>query len=186
VSSTDTWAVGSFAVLSGTNVQGRTLAMHFDGTAWRIVPTRDATTPNVLNGVTAVAANDVWAVGNTFKTDGTGFPDRPLIEHWNGTAWSIVASPAVPVEDTLSGVAARSANDVWAVGNSVDRTSTIPLARTLALHWDGVTWSPVATPNGASGDTALKGASATPGGGDIWSVGFSLTVSSTFVLRNTP
>ena len=25
---------------------------------------------------------------------GAGFPDQSLVEHWNGTAWSVVASPA--------------------------------------------------------------------------------------------
>ncbi|MBO3747772.1 hypothetical protein J5X84_16965 [Streptosporangiaceae bacterium NEAU-GS5] len=185
-SPTDIWAVGNISVLSGTTARGRTLAMHYDGRTWRVTPTRDATVPDTLNAVTAVASNDVWAVGNTFKTDGTNFPDRPLIEHWDGAVWSIVASPAVPVENTLSGVAARSGTDVWAVGNFVDRGRTVPVARTLALHWDGVTWSPVGTVNGASGDTALKGVAATPGGGDMWAVGFSLTATSTFVLRNTP
>ena len=40
-----------------------------------------------LSGVVAaLAADDVWAVGGS----GQGAPARTLIEHWDGTAWSVV------------------------------------------------------------------------------------------------
>ena len=48
---------------------------------------------------------------------------------------------------SLTGVAAASANDVWAVGVSDGR-------KTLALHWDGVQWTVVTTPN--SGTSSLS------------------------------
>jgi hypothetical protein len=41
---------------------------------------------NLLEGVSAVSATDVWAVGysdNSFNGEA-----RTLILHWNGTAWS--------------------------------------------------------------------------------------------------
>ena len=38
---------------------------------------------NLLLGVTAVSANDVWAVG-------AYSPDQTLIERWNGTEWTVV------------------------------------------------------------------------------------------------
>jgi len=43
-------------------------------------------------GVAVVSANDVWAVG--FYEDNVG-PSQTLIEHWNGTSWSVVGSPNV-------------------------------------------------------------------------------------------
>src|SRR6185503_7633980 len=70
-SSTNAWAVGTFDNSSGTR---RTLIEHFDGADW----TRTSS-PNVgsvdseLNGVKAVSASDVWAVG--FWTD-TGGDDH--------------------------------------------------------------------------------------------------------------
>jgi hypothetical protein len=48
--------------------------------------------------------------------------------HWDGQAWSTVAAPEV---GGLNAVAAISADDGWAVGNSI-------------LHWDGSSWTKVA------------------------------------------
>jgi hypothetical protein len=182
-SPSDIWAVGSATTVVGTTVQTRTLAEHWNGTAWSIVPSRNATTSNLLTGVAAVAGNDVWAVGYTVTTDGTNQPDRTLIEHWNGTAWSIVASPSPASNDTLSGVAARAAGDVWAVGTRLDRSGAIPIGRTLTEHWNGASWSVVASPNVGANDNLLNGVSATTG--DVWAVGSSEVTAHTLALRET-
>ena len=61
-----------------------------------------------LQGVTAVAANDVWAVG----TPAAGGGD--IIEHWDGTAWSTVAAPIANANGggiSLRAVTAVSATD---------------------------------------------------------------------------
>lgn len=182
-SPSDIWAVGSASVLVGTAVQGRTLVEHWNGTAWSIVPSRNATTSNLFTGVAPVAANDVWVVGYTITTDGTNQPDKTLIEHWNGSSWSIVASPSPPSNDTLAGVAARSASDVWAVGTRQDRSGAIPIDRTLTEHWNGSAWSVVASPNVGANDNLLNGVSATTG--DVWTVGSSNVTAHTLALRET-
>ncbi|MEP6662866.1 MAG: immunoglobulin domain-containing protein, partial [Verrucomicrobiota bacterium] len=41
---------------------------------------------NYLYAVSAVSANDIWAVGAT----GSGAESTTLTEHWNGSAWSVV------------------------------------------------------------------------------------------------
>jgi len=53
---------------------------------------------NYLNAVAAISSSDIWAVGSQTFFGQTGI----LIEHWNGTAWSVVTSPApaVPVSYT--------------------------------------------------------------------------------------
>src|SRR5579859_6198044 len=63
--------------------------------------------------VAAVSANSVWAVGNTLSS-----PMRTLIVHWNGSAWTRVASPSpcATHDCTLNAVAASSARNAWAVG----------------------------------------------------------------------
>jgi len=47
---------------------------------------------NSLSGVTAIATNDVWAIGfysnNLYST-------QSLTEHWNRSTWSVVPSPNV-------------------------------------------------------------------------------------------
>ncbi|GAC1398097.1 MAG: hypothetical protein NVSMB65_16760 [Chloroflexota bacterium] len=72
-----------------------------------------------------------------------------------------------PGAATLSGEAAVSARDVWAVGHTG--------AGTLTQHWDGTRWQIVASPN-APGDWAhdsmLAGAAAVSAR-DVWAVGRS-------------
>lgn len=69
-----------------------------NGTLWQQVPT-----PNIVRqderliGVSASGPNDAWAVGNGFNNvhdTSASVANKAVIEHWNGTAWSIVASPA--------------------------------------------------------------------------------------------
>ena len=68
-----------------------------------------------LNAVAVVSVSDVWAVGSQESGTSSG---QTLIEQWNGTAWSVVASPNAAVgASNLNAVAAVSASNVWAVGN---------------------------------------------------------------------
>src|SRR5437899_7434733 len=85
VSPSDCWTVGSYVAGSGAP---RTLIEHWDGTAWAIVPSPNASLPNnVLSGVTCVSASDCWAVGYYITGPG-GY--QSLIERWVGTSWAIV------------------------------------------------------------------------------------------------
>jgi hypothetical protein len=63
--------------------------------------------------VTAVSSNNVWAVG--------GAGGNALVEHWDGTSWSIVSNLVIAGSGGLSSVSADSANDVWAVGGVWNR-----------------------------------------------------------------
>ncbi len=59
--------------------------------AWSVVASPNATPGNnELHAVASISANDVWAVGTSENTLGN---DQTLILHWDGTVWSIVASP---------------------------------------------------------------------------------------------
>jgi hypothetical protein len=188
VSPNDIWAVGSFTVSGGfSRFQNFTLVEHFDGKFWSVVPSptdpKAGTNNGVLNGVVAVGANDVWAVGDTFDTR-TGLPDTTLVEHWDGTAWAGVPRPSVLTEDTLTGVTAVSPTDVWAVGQAVDRTGTNPVTKPLTLHWDGASWSVVASPTGPTGDATLFATAAAPDTGEVWAVGATgSTPVNTFIIH---
>jgi hypothetical protein len=161
--SSDCWAVG----FAGTGIGGteQTLAEHWDGTAWSIVATQNASSSqNNLIGVTCTMSSDCWAVG-TAVTSGV---DLTLAEHWDGTAWSVVATPNAGI---LFGVACTTSSDCWAVGGT-------PTAQTLAEHWDGTAWSVVTTPNKTSLplDTLYGVACATSS--DCWAVGAAVNNSS--------
>jgi len=63
-----------------------------------------------LEGVVDFAPNNAWAVG-TLAFGAT------VIEHFNGTAWSVVSGPSPGLgEDALAGVTALAPNKVWTVG----------------------------------------------------------------------
>jgi hypothetical protein len=97
VSATDIWAVGTTTAIQGTSVVRFTLAMHYNGTAWSIVKTANTAEPTGLSDVTAISATNAWAVGTGFNNvhdTSASVANKAVIEHWNGTAWSIVASPA--------------------------------------------------------------------------------------------
>ncbi|HVB20797.1 MAG TPA: hypothetical protein VNG51_02480 [Ktedonobacteraceae bacterium] len=74
----------------------------------------------------------------------TAGPAGILIEHWNGTQWKMVSSPALPAEGGLGSVAAVSSNDIWAVGSY---TNDVGQTATLIAHWNGTQWKMVSSPN---------------------------------------
>jgi hypothetical protein len=82
-----------------------------------------------LQGVAATSATDAWAVGSTY----TGSQNSTLIEHWDGTRWSVVPTPVIPGGGGLAAVAATSSSDAWAVG-------TRESGGGLIEHWDGRAW----------------------------------------------
>jgi hypothetical protein len=73
--------------------------------------------------------------------------NKAVIEHWNGTAWSIVASPAGLI--SVDRISAASATDIWASGQAPQQTIAgipVPVARTV--HWNGTAWSAMPGPTG--------------------------------------
>lgn len=160
VSSNDVWAVGHYISNQGIN---RTLVEHWDGTQWHIV-----SSPNLGNGnnklysVSAVSANDVWAVG---------YSPGPvaLIMHWDGVQWSIIPNPNPPGTQlsTLLGVSALSPNDVWAVGRWADAT----VDHTLIKRWNGVQWIVVPSPDAVPQTNWLFDVSPISPT-DVWAVGY--------------
>src|SRR5438128_2687046 len=77
-SGTDIWAVGDYANAAGVY---RTLAEHWNGYGWSIVPTPNVGAGNnFLLSVAAIASNDAWAVGAS-RQSSTSLA-QTLIEHW--------------------------------------------------------------------------------------------------------
>ncbi len=164
VSTDDVWAVGYSSVGTNTIGYANTLIEHWDGSQWSIVPSPNVgTRNNELWDVTAVSANDVWAVGYYQLPSGN---QLTLILHWDGDQWSVIPSPNTPdhFQNYLKGIAASSANDVWAVGISN------PGSLELALHWDGAQWSIIPTPRVGTDGGDLWGVTALSAN-DAWAVG---------------
>ncbi len=89
VSASDVWAVG-YNDSSTCPVDDCTLAERWNRTDWHVVTTPNDSAASAggdqLNGVAAVSAKDVWAVGWADTATGS----ETLIEHWNGRKWTNV------------------------------------------------------------------------------------------------
>jgi alpha-tubulin suppressor-like RCC1 family protein len=165
-SATDAWAVGA----SNDLADPQPLAERWDGHAWHNVPVPlpAGGTTGRLGGVLALSPSSVWAVGNTNQT--SGGEGATLIEHFNGTAWSVVPSPDPETGsgtfDELFAIAGTSASDLWAAGTfGVDGE----FSAMLFEHWNGKVWSfvPPPTTNGVIFAEAVTAISPD----DAWAIG---------------
>jgi hypothetical protein len=181
VTGADCWAVGTSPAGGGGGSPVGVLAEHWDGTAWTVVPTPlpAGAAGGYLEGVSCASSADCWAVGST--TSGTGDPLAMLAEHWNGSAWSIVAAaPSGQAYDQLNGVWCVTAADCWAVGSagpSQQNPTFLPIwpkasgNQGLIEHWDGSSWSIVPSDAAAGPEGSyLTGVTCT-GASDCWATG---------------
>jgi hypothetical protein len=163
VATDDVWSVGYQVTDAGVY---QTLALHWNGSRWRVVPTPDpGSGDDLLNGIAAVASDDVWAAGFFESASGE---TKTLIAHWDGAAWSVTSSPDPgAVSNSLTAVHARARDDAWAVGSFHDGANNV----SLVMHWDGASWTRVPSPNVPDSGNVLNdvhGSSA----GDVWAVGY--------------
>lgn len=169
----DVWAVGFWSPTEGYR---QTLAEHWDGDNWSIVPTANpGLEDNELRTITAISDHDIWAIGTQIIDIGGAGYLQTLTEHWDGTTWRAVPSPNLgkPGQglSVLRGVTALPSGDVWAVGEADLHGVRGPSP--LIMHWDGNAWSLSADPPLTS-SIGLYSASAIAGD-DVWAVGFQHT-----------
>src|SRR5262249_48620165 len=159
VASTDVWAVGKSA--------GGTLAEHWNGASWSVVPSQNSTpADNQLTAVAAVSSHDVWAVGSA-RNAGTSTlvgRTRALIEHWDGTSWTLVPDAlGATGGGERSAISAVSSTNISSVGSS-DKGP-------LVERWDGSHWNSLALPlSGIQAGSVLLGVAALSAS-DLWVVG---------------
>jgi hypothetical protein len=162
------WAAGDLSAEGGGE---NGLLLHWNGSKWQ----QDGALPSLdgasLTGVAAVSQSDAWAVGG-YSGGGYQFR-RTLILHWNGTRWQRVPGPSPGAQgNELTAVAAVSATDAWAVGDSDNGQDN---SRTLIEHWNGKAWKKVASPNPETGhewQDYLHGVAAISAT-DAWAVGYA-------------
>ncbi|HTK09550.1 MAG TPA: hypothetical protein VL485_20440 [Ktedonobacteraceae bacterium] len=175
VNAHDIWAVGSAGPLL------HSFTMHWDGTSWQAVDTPTSLPvedTDLLRGVSAKSANDVWAFGTQRDPNGG---DSPFVLHWNGKQWCIKSPPdtddphSVPDAQDLpaayyrAGVAVSSEN-IWAVGTGG-----------VIDHWNGKRWRTIVSPIPST--TFILNAISAYSSHDIWAVG-QKTVCSVFGVCN--
>ena len=133
-----------------------------------------------LQGVACTSARNCWAVGSYV----TAAAQKNEILHWDGARWSTIATPSHGTSpgdhSSLSAIACTSARNCWAVGSYDHGAGQL----NQALHWDGASWSRVATPDPGvpgSGAHSLSGVSCTSRA-SCWAVG--IHVSNRGIGRN--
>lgn len=131
------------------------LSEGWNGTSWTLIPTPapSPTAGNILNDVSCATTASCTAVGFQFSAPQV---ESPLIEHWDGTEWTL-QSPALPpgsVQNYLAAVACPTSTDCEAVGNSSATMGYYAQQgdTTLAEAWNGAAWSlqAIPTPSGAT------------------------------------
>jgi hypothetical protein len=126
------WAVGGY-VPPGTRIL-QTAIRRNTGAGWTIVPSPN-TGPdhgNYLGSVACPAVDSCWAVG----TDQDGSVTRTMIQHWDGTSWTIVESPNTKYNlNALDSVSCSAADNCWAVG----------------AYYTGITWQTFTTQYAGNG-----------------------------------
>jgi len=130
----DAWAVGSEPSGSGTLVE------HWDGTVWTVVPDAGPPAGASLMGVTALAPDDVVAVGRVLTSRKSY---GPFAERWDGTAWTAMPTQVMHPSGSLEAVAMSSATNGWAVGYQYQKSG---VSTPLVERWDGSGWSVVLSP----------------------------------------
>jgi len=152
------YTTSCFAVgYSSSGSHHQTLVARWDGSAWSILPSPNPTGARsaVLRGVSCSNTISCYAVGDyTLTSPAT----KPLVESWDGTSWSIVASPNPPGarSTVLSAVSCSDTTSCFAVGYY----SSGSHHKALVERWNGADWSIMASPNptGSTG-TVLSGVS---------------------------
>jgi len=170
IKSNDVWAVGDNLMPNFTG----SLVEHWNGRQWSIVSSPNpAPAINILNSVVTISADNVWAAGDSTNSSAPSAEYTPLIEHWNGTQWSIVSSPLQGTSDFINGMAAISSKNVTVVGEF--RSSLDPMGPyyTLVEHWNGTQWSVVSSPSPGSIASDLLAAARVPKTNRIWAVGIT-------------
>ncbi len=183
-SSSNCVAVGYATDGNGENLND--VIEQWNGTAWTIYPGGATGQPyDQLTNVQCLAADDCWAVGNAGPTQqnpnflpifpGNAPGDQGLIEHWDGTAWSVVPSVAEPGPNGgyLNGLSCVDADDCWASGATTDDTGAA--SGILMQHWDGSSWTDmsatVPAPNASAG--AIVSSISCLSAAQCWAVGAS-------------
>jgi hypothetical protein len=162
----DIWAVGSLLPNANATIV-QTLALHYDGSSWKRVPTANVgKQANYLYGLAVLPDGTAWATGT--YTVAAGHTGQALTEHWNGSSWTAVpaANPG-SAEDMLYSAAAVADNDVWAVGTDGDSAGFF---HPLIEHWNGSSWTAVGI-SGLSSDADGILTSVTEQDSQVWATG---------------
>jgi hypothetical protein len=172
VTATSCFAAGSYTVSSAFNAPLKTLIERWNGTSWSIVvsPNKAGVRANDLQSISCATATSCFAVGDVRPENA---PSTTLIQRWNGTSWSIVASPNAVGSNHLAGVSCPTAATCFAVGDVSNGGY-----RTLVESWNGTTWSLTTSPNVSGADSSQLAGVSCVTAVSCFAVGWSIDVGA--------
>jgi hypothetical protein len=144
----------------------RPMAQRWDGSRWWLErpPLPTGSNGGGLFGVRCIRASDCIGVGY-FSMPDHAFPFT-LIEHWNGSRWTLTETAAT-LHGDLVAIDCLSGSACTAVGHRIDRAKD----HSLVEHWDGYSWSIVPSPDPPDEGESTLDAVACLSDADCWAVG---------------
>ncbi|HEY1738468.1 MAG TPA: hypothetical protein VGI86_07150, partial [Acidimicrobiia bacterium] len=129
--------------VGGTLRSSRPLAARWNGTSWTSsLLAQPRNTYAELNGVSCINAHDCDAVGYSTMQQAP-YSNRHMLQHWNGTTWSIVVTPSPAGLQTVftgvSCVTGQCAVTGTAFDNAQPQNATT--AQPFVDRWDTHTWT---------------------------------------------
>ncbi|QCX80339.1 hypothetical protein C9F11_33775 [Streptomyces sp. YIM 121038] len=135
--------------------------------SWTVLPPLAGLRQTIAD-VHAVAADDVWAVGNEFGVGGPpGRPGNPILRHWDGSAWN-------PVEAGFTlGSLSSIAGDAQGRPAWISAWNYQDQSRSTYLRHDAGTWTVVRGPAGPAPSPYVNDVARVPGTSGFWSAGMT-------------
>lgn len=158
-SASNCMAVGSYDLTSNTAVVFA-LSERWNGHGWSVVkiPEPTGATTVLLRGVACGGVANCTTVGEFYTSAFS--PASALIEHWNGTKWSLQTAAAIKgaTQSFLDDVACEGASSCTAVGYYENSSGD---SQNVAEHWNGSKWSLEVTPDYSKQQSTLNGVACT-------------------------
>ncbi len=138
------------ALLVATVVVASPLGSAAASSGWYVATTPGTGADDILLGSACPNALQCIAVGISIENINSNGTFSPLVENWNGSAWTLAARPPLPAGQTggFFAVSCVTGSDCWAVGAVVGANGNGgPPSGTLVENWNGSAWSIVPSPN---------------------------------------
>jgi hypothetical protein len=125
-----------------------------------------------LDAVSCVTATDCTAFGAYDATSTSEL--QTLAEHWDGTSWTVQATPNPEPGATFTAGSCSSATSCVAVGGYPPPKATRPRSIVFAESWNGTSWTIQSTPNPPKSQEATLYGVSCPSATDCVAVGTAM------------
>lgn len=138
----------TFCIAVGTTNQNNPLLESFDGNGWSVVSL--AAVPGLesqLRGVSCVSASFCLAVGDTVTAFSPVTKTSPLVEKWNGTAWTRLSDVVAAQWVDVDSVSCPTTTRCFLIGNQWTIVNGMPAPAPWVERWNGTTFTVDAVAN---------------------------------------